>query len=337
MQHGSIGADIAKGLRVLRRRIDEADIPSSKLDETINLAAWNIRELGKKRRLKASLHLIAEILGQFDLIAVTELRDDISDLERILRILGPYWKVVFSDFNADRRGNRERIAYVYDERAVVFTGLAAEADPPRKRDKQTGESVPAITWWRSPFMASFRAGDFDFILLTAHIRWDVSGGERSREKALKLLADWVEKRRKEKHVIDKDIIVMGDFNIPKVNDRLFRAVTSHGLRMPQSLRGVVRTNLADEPKRYDQILYHQSHTKAFSSRGGALDFYRDDHRSLFPGRSMSKSAFTYQLSDHLPLWVQLDTDIDDERLDQIINRARSRARRKRRRTSKRGP
>jgi hypothetical protein len=28
--------------------------------------------------------------------------------------------------------------------------------------------------------------------------------------------------------------------------------------------------------------------------------------------------FTYQLSDHFPLWVQLDTDIDGERLNQIV-------------------
>ena len=33
---------------------------------------------------------------------------------------------------------------------------------------------------------------------------------------------------------------------------------------------------------------------------------------------MSKAGFTYPLSDHLPLWVQLDTWIDDEELDQIL-------------------
>ena len=33
---------------------------------------------------------------------------------------------------------------------------------------------------------------------------------------------------------------------------------------------------------------------------------------------MGKREFTYQLSDHLPLWVQLDTWTDDEELDQLI-------------------
>jgi endonuclease/exonuclease/phosphatase family metal-dependent hydrolase len=324
MHHGDISQEIAEGLRVLRERIDDADIPSSSLDETINIATWNIREFGKTPREEAAIHLIAEVIGQFDLVAVAELRDNVRDLHRVMQILGPYWKVVFSDFNTDRAGNRERMAYVYDKRAMDFTGLAAEADPPRKKTKVIidGEEVweyrSLITWWRSPYMASFRAGDFDFIVLAAHIRWDSSGGERSRIRALKELAKWLDKRRKDEDVIDKDILVMGDFNIPAVDDELYEAITSKGLRMPASLLGAPGTNLAQD-KRYDQILHYPSYTKSFTDEGGVLDFYQDDHQSLFPGLTLTKSQFTYQMSDHLPMWVQLDVDIDDEKLDQILN------------------
>jgi len=31
-----------------------------------------------------------------------------------------------------------------------------------------------------------------------------------------------------------------------------------------------------------------------------------------------KAEFTYQLSDHLPLWVQINTDTDDQKLEQLI-------------------
>ena len=325
MHHGSVSPNIAKGLRALRRRIADAQIPSSSLDATLNLATWNIREFGKKPRKEAAIHLIAEIMGQFDLISVVELRDNVDDLNRVLQILGPYWHVVYSDFNSDRPGNRERFAYVYDKRAVAFTGLAAEAEPPRKKVKVTvgGKKVweyrPLITWWRSPFMASFRAGDFDFIAITAHIRWDTSGGEASRKRGLKVLADWVDKRAKEEHVVDKDIILMGDFNIPEVGDELYGAITSKGLSIPDALVGQHGTNLARN-KRYDQILHYKNHTKSFTEHAGVLDFYEGDHKPLLPGISITKRQFTYQLSDHLPLWAQLDTDIDDERLDQILNR-----------------
>src|SRR6058998_2477771 len=133
MNHGDISPEIAKGLKVLQERIANAGIPSSKLDETLNIATWNIREFGKKARSEAAIHYIAEILGQFDLISVVELRDDLSDLARVLAILGPYWRVVYSDMIPDAGGNRERLGFVYDQRAVAFTGFAAEANPPRKK------------------------------------------------------------------------------------------------------------------------------------------------------------------------------------------------------------
>ena len=222
---------------------------------------------------------------------------------------------MFSDFIADAGGNRERIAYVYDKRAVTFTGLAAEADAPRRKDKVTGEYLPELSWWRKPFIASFRAGEFEFVAITAHIRW--GSGNESRVKPLRLLAEWVDKRRKEGYLRDKDVIVMGDFNIPSADDELFGAVTSKGLRIPHALLGVHGTNLARD-KRYDQILHYPRHVQCFTDNGGVLDFYADDHTKLFP--DLTKTEFSYQLSDHLPLWLQIDTDFSDERLDEILNR-----------------
>ena len=320
MHHGPINQETARGLRELRKRIAKAKIPSSSLDERINLATWNIREFGRKLRRKDAIHYIAEIIGQFDLVAITEVRDRLTDLERTLRILGPYWRVVFSDYNTDRGGNRERVAYVYDKRAVIFTGLAAEPNAPRKKNAD-GEYIPEFTWWRSPFTASFRAGNFDFVLITAHIRW--GDGTEARIKPLKMLAQWIDTRRKEKGVVDQDIILMGDFNIPKTSDATFKAVTSKGLRIPNSLRGVEGTNLTKE-NRYDQILHYPRVTKSFTNNGGVVDFYKGGIKKLFPGASLSKTDFTYQLSDHLPLWVEIDVDLEDEKLDQILNRKRRR-------------
>mgnify|MGYP001591023797 CR=1 FL=1 len=318
MHHGEVSPEIAQGLKILRERIAAAKVPSSKLDETLNLATWNIREFGKKPRRDASIHYIAEILGQFDLIAVVEVRDNLDDLRKVLGILGPYWRAVFSDYITDAGGNRERIAYVYDKRAAVFTGLAAEADPPRKKTK-AGEYLPSITWWRSPYIASFRAGSFDFVLVTAHIRW--GSGEKARIAPLKLLAEWIDQRSKEKYTDDKDIILMGDFNIPRVDDDLFKAITSKGLQVPAALRGVKHGSNLAKDKRYDQILHHPVFTKSFTDHAGVLDFHAGGHAALFPGARMSKGEFTYQLSDHLPLWAQLDVDVEEERIDQLITEA----------------
>ena len=56
MNHGKVSPEIAKGLKALRSRIAKAQIPSSKLDETLNIATWNIREFGKKARSEAAIH-----------------------------------------------------------------------------------------------------------------------------------------------------------------------------------------------------------------------------------------------------------------------------------------
>lgn len=329
MFHGEVSPEIAWGLKVLRQRIKDAKIEPSKLDKTLNIATWNIREFGRmrkgERRSEAAIHYIAEILNQFDLIAIVELRDDLTDLQRVMEVLGPYWHVVFSDFNTDPTGNRERIAYLYDGRVAVFTGLAAEADPPLRKNSETKEYEPTILWWRSPFMASFRAGNFDFILLTVHIRWGKSEADRLPE--LEKLAEWVYDRCQEEHVFDKDIIVMGDFNIPQIGDPLYDAVVSKGLEIPDALLGTEHGSNLEKNKRYDQILHYRRHTSAFGSKGGVLDFYRGSWRDLFPEADYpylkSKTDFTFQMSDHLPLWVQLEVQVDEEQLDQILNRAQA--------------
>ncbi len=41
-----------------------------------------------------------------------------------------------------------------------------------------------------------------------------------------------------------------------------------------------------------------------------------EHTELYPEHSLGK--FKNQLSDHLPLWLEVDTWIDDELLEQIL-------------------
>lgn len=81
MHHGTISKPIADGLLERRRRIEKGGIPFSKLDETLNLATWNIREFGKKAHSEAAIHYIAEILGQLDLIGIVELRFNFAGSE----------------------------------------------------------------------------------------------------------------------------------------------------------------------------------------------------------------------------------------------------------------
>jgi endonuclease/exonuclease/phosphatase family metal-dependent hydrolase len=316
MFHGNVSLEIAEGLKLLRKRIEAAKIPPSKLDETLNIATWNVREFGKKKRSDAAIHYIAEIIGQFDFVGLVELRDNMSDLNRILPILGPYWDAVYSDAIPDAGGNRERICYIFDSRTVRFNGMAAEASPPRT--KRGTEYISDTSWWRAPYVASFKSGNYDFLAFTTHVRWGESDAARTAE--ITGLANWVGAKVNEKFAEDKDIIVMGDFNIPSRADPMFKAIISTGLEIPGALiADDFGTNLARD-KRYDQILHLARYPANFTNAGGVLDFYAGDHKPLFA--DLTKAEFTFQMSDHLPLWIQINTDIDGFVLDQIIQRKR---------------
>lgn len=322
MHHGAVSPEIAAGLLALKQRIADAEIPASKLDETINFAIWNIREFGKKPRLPAAIHYIAEILGQFDLVALVELREDLSDLAKVLPILGPSWQVVYSDWIDDGGGNRERTAFLYDNRAVIFNGLAAEIDP--IREKAATEWLSKQSFWRAPYLCSFRAGNFDFLAIATHTRWGDSLVGRQNE--LRMLSDWIKLRFAKDTMGDKDLIVAGDFNTPAISDTLFQALTDCGLQIPEVLKElrsgskIIAGSNIDKTARYDQILHLPTEKERFANRGGIVDFYGDGGaiQELFPQENLTKGKFTYQLSDHFPVWVQIKTDIDGERLDQIV-------------------
>ncbi|MSO98353.1 MAG: hypothetical protein EXR11_09070 [Rhodospirillaceae bacterium] len=164
----------AKQVQKLRDIIMASQLPSRELDENLLIATFNIREFGAKGKTRKAfaINALAEICSCFDIIALQELRADLRDLDRMLTVMGPYWKVLFNDpaGKALNKGNDERLAFVYDSRVIKFSGLAAELMI--TDDFFGSDSNKASMPWRTPYMASFRAGFFDFALLTVHIQWN---------------------------------------------------------------------------------------------------------------------------------------------------------------------
>jgi endonuclease/exonuclease/phosphatase family metal-dependent hydrolase len=230
----------------------------------------------------------------------------------------------------DAGGNDERTAFLFDRRAVTFNGLAAEIDAPRL--KRATEYLASQSFWRAPYLCSFRAGNFDFLAIAAHARW--GGSVKGRKAELQLLSDWIKDRFASRFVEDHDLLVMGDFNTPSLEDGLFRALTDCGLKVPEALRNlrsgerfVGGSNLGKN-KRYDQILHLPTTPDHAITAAGVVDFFIDDAHiaELFPRKKITRSQFTYELSDHLPIWVQLKVDIDGFRLNQIVQNGGRRSR-----------
>jgi hypothetical protein len=74
-----------------------------------------------------------------------------------------------------------------------------------------------------------------------------------------------------------------------------------------------------------RIIPHFATIIHFTNCGGALDLFIDNAHidELFPGKKYSWEKFTFQMSDHLPIWIQVKTDIEGFRLNQIVRRARN--------------
>ena len=133
---------------------------------------------------------------------------------------------------------------------------------------------------------------------------------------LKGLTQWVKKRSKEHFGSPRDILVVGDMNVPSRDSELFRMLKRNKLRLPKALAELkgnkATTNLARKAP-YDQILHYATDPERFTDHAGVLDFFMEDYKSLYPELT-KKLDFTFEMSDHLPVWIQLDTWIEDERL-----------------------
>ena len=103
--------------------------PDRDRSRLLRLATWNIREFDSPKygkRLEESIYYIAEILSQFDLIAIQEVREDRQALDEVVEVLGPDWTYIATDVTEGDAGNFERMAFLYNRSKVQFRGVAGE-------------------------------------------------------------------------------------------------------------------------------------------------------------------------------------------------------------------
>ncbi len=123
------GKRTAEGLLSLKDGFEKAAIPARTASDSLLLATWNIREFDSSKygeRGQESIYYIAEIMSRFDLVAVQEVNENLEALETLMRYLGGWWKYLITDVTEGTRGNRERMAFVYDSRKLSFGGIAGE-------------------------------------------------------------------------------------------------------------------------------------------------------------------------------------------------------------------
>ncbi len=342
------GKRIAERLLALKDAMEGPDGIPAKGDDELLLATWNIREFDSPaygQRDIEPLYYIAEILSHFDLIAVQEVREDLKALESVQDILGGWWKYIATDVTKGTHGNNERIAFLYDSRNVRFGNIAGEVVIPPIEKKSKGKKTtydPSEQLYRTPFICGFKASWARFMLCTVHIVFGKGvADDPNRTEEIKKIADFLAERSEEETVWSKNIILLGDFNIFDPKDVTMAQILNAGFIVPEELQSVPHTNTGKEKRHYDQIAF-RPRTKLLETTGkaGVFDYYnivyRQEDENIYVDAmgdayfktskgedrdNAKKSQYyktywrTYQMSDHLPMWVQLRTDFSREYLN----------------------
>ena len=306
-------APLAERFLALRAALD-AKIPAKQLDRNLLVGTWNLRAFGgltdkwqaekgdEPVRDLFDVRCIAEIVSRFDVVAIQEVRGNLTALQTLLQALGPNWATIMTDVTRGKAGNNERMAFAFDLRRVRPSGLAGELVVAI----ETGTSVKPTgldrQFARTPYAVSFAADRIQLTLVTLHVLY---GEETARAAELREIAAWLARWAKEERQWNQNLIALGDFNIDRQGDPLFDAFTSTGIQPAPQLNDVPRTIFGDpgDSKFYDQIAWFVDEARGpvlglEDAAAGGFDFVP----LLEAGKT--KTELSWKLSDHYPLWVE---------------------------------
>jgi len=311
-------AHIQAELDALRNSLSNT-IPSKQHGRNLLIATWNIRSFGSltrkwtaqsndnpKRDLRG-LRAICEIVSRFDVVAIQEVIGNLRALRDMMHFLGDNWSFLMTDVTLGDAGHNERMAFVFDTSRVQPSGLACELVVPPEWLDEISEDALKNQFARTPYAVSFKAGTTTFILVALHVDYgEHSAGRIPELKAIaRWMADWAGRSNRWHH----NLLTLGDFNIDRKDDDLWKAFTSTGLTVPKDLWSVLRTIFADPDnpaldKFYDQIAWFQtgSGSRKLSMdylQGGGFDFLP----YVYGDTNLTKSSISYRMSDHYPLWA----------------------------------
>ncbi len=310
------GRQIAEGLLRLKPAL-EAAIPTKTVDQTLLLASWNIREFGGAKyggRSEEALYYLSEIISHFDLVAIQEVRDNLDALDDLMYLLGGWWKYLVSDVTLGPQGNHERLAFLYDTRKLSFGGLAGELVP--EAAKSAGQLQSEFAFARTPYLAGFRAGWFKCTICADHLYYGESKpDDPQRLTEAKMIVELLRERMKSKDRWANNVIFVGDLNVFSMADKTLLALTEADFKIPANLAGQYTNAKRDKP--FDQMAFlaPDVELQVAVCKAGVFPFfdhvYRDVDRDLYPLQDVKVDYSewrTYQMSDHLPIWVELKVD-----------------------------
>lgn len=258
----------------------------------ITIASFNIQQFGESKRGKEDVMSILErIVRNYDIVAVQEVQDKSGAtipyfVDRINQAVGDEYSFVISQ-RLGRTSQKEQYAFVYNTRTITYTGTSFVYN-------DTGDIFE-----REPYIAGFRAGNFDFALVNIHTK------PEDAEKEIFALSDVVGEALRE-FPDDNDVIILGDFNAdctyfneaadrtPLESDRFYWVIPDKA----------DTTTRATTDCTYDRIVFLRRFTlEDYANEWDVFEF--DKEYGL-------DTAFAVKVSDHYPVSAVFHTTKDTD-------------------------
>ncbi|MEM8550647.1 MAG: endonuclease, partial [Verrucomicrobiota bacterium] len=177
----------------LRAGLDRSVPAKRTIDRNILIATWNIRAFGgitdswisqnndSPKRNWRGMHAIAEIISRFDVVAIQEIKRELTALRSLVSMLGSNWSFLVTDVSQGIKGNSERMGFVFDQTRVSLSGLAGELAAPDDPEflADLSPEHPFRQFARTPYAVSFNAGHDTFTLVTMHVIFGNAAGDRT--------------------------------------------------------------------------------------------------------------------------------------------------------------
>lgn len=283
------------------------DSPPAPPSDEITIASFNIQVFGQTKASKPEvMEILADIIRQYDIVAIQEIRDAAETAILALRDKvnenGAAYAVVTGP-RVGRTSSKEQYAFMYDTAVLeLLPGQYTYDDDGDGNDNNDVDDSghPGDLFEREPFVCFFsvNGADFDFVLVNIHAKPDDATAEIGYLDDVMVDA--------EAHLDDPDVICLGDFNA----DGSYYDEDLYTSDFPSSeyvwlIGNDLDTTVASSDNTYDRIVTTVDSEEDFAGDVGVLRFdtiYDFSSPTLEPD----------DVSDHFPVWARFYTERDTE-------------------------
>lgn len=243
--------------------------------EKITIASFNIQDFGKTKSQKTDvMEILCEIVNDYDICAIQEVSDIAEQtIPKFTQKLGQDYAHITGERVG--RGEKEQYSFIYNTKTIEYLG------------KSYTYSDEDDVFAREPFIAYFKSGNFDFVLINIHTQPSNATAE------INALDDVVSDARK-KFPNEKDFIVLGDYN---ADGTYFDEDGESRLKKEEYtwiIPNSADTTVATSSNTYDRMVVTTGCLEDYAHKWDVRNFQKEF------GLSFEK---TKEISDHYPIWA----------------------------------